>query len=176
MKKNINKKHYVYTIKDNKTDEILYIGETSNIRLRLNCHVANSTTAGSGLFRGMRDKIKMEVVKEFDIRSDAFAYQCQLQNEYGFKSDCEKLREKCINENGEYFINLPDVIERRIQAMKDAVGLNVVVYQRKTGKLIGEYQTMNEACDALGVDRRNATKALKGVRYKSAGGYVFKYV
>jgi predicted GIY-YIG superfamily endonuclease len=169
------KKHKVYVIKNKTTDEILYIGETQHPSLRLNNHVCNGSSNGSGTFAGMRDKIKMEIVKEFDERSDAFAYQCKLQTEYGFLSDCEMLRQKCINEHGQYFITLPEVIARRTKTIKEVLGIDIVVYEKKTGKLVKEYQSMNEACIELGVDKRNAVKCLKGIRYKSAGGYIFKY-
>jgi hypothetical protein len=39
-----------------------------------------------------RNDVVMSIVAEFDNRKDAYAYQCKLQNEYGWSSDIEKLQ------------------------------------------------------------------------------------
>jgi predicted GIY-YIG superfamily endonuclease len=66
------KSFYVYKIVD-KSDNILYIGETSDIEHRFKVHTSNQ-----GLFYKRLD-ISLVVVKKFKAKKEAFNYQLQLQ-------------------------------------------------------------------------------------------------
>ena len=82
------KKWYVYEIV-NLMGTVEYVGETINPKERLANHKSKHKGNGTGKFYGRND-IFMNIVKEFDSKSDAFNYQCELQKEYGFVSDRNK--------------------------------------------------------------------------------------
>jgi predicted GIY-YIG superfamily endonuclease len=82
-KHKINGKHFVYEI-INTLGTIEYVGETANPENRMVHHIGLN-----GKFYGRND-IAMSIVAEFDNRKDAYAYQCKLQNEYGWESDLDK--------------------------------------------------------------------------------------
>ncbi len=81
------KKWYVYELV-NLMGTVEYVGETSNPTRRLNEHIKYKSNGqcNRGKFLGRVD-IFMNIVKEFNNRSEAWHYQCDLQLEYGLKSD-----------------------------------------------------------------------------------------
>jgi hypothetical protein len=169
------KKYKVYTITEKATNAILYIGETGQpLNLRFNCHVAKCDYPGSGKFGGRRDEIKMEVVASFDTKKEAYKHQCELQTLNGFKSDYEKLKESVTDSNGKLWVHYPEAIAKKNRTMIDTYGIPVLVYEKRTGRFVGEYETIRSACDAFNADVRNVSNCLKGVRYKSVNGYIFK--
>jgi predicted GIY-YIG superfamily endonuclease len=94
------KKYYVYEIR-NSLGIVEYVGETANPKERFGRHVwrrpcltkKGNVSNGVGGFYGRTD-VSLNIVKEFDNRKDAFNYQCELQKEYGFKTDSEKQADK----------------------------------------------------------------------------------
>ena len=78
------RKQYVYELVNSK-GKVEYVGETYNPEQRLLDH----TQSAKGKFKGRTD-LKINVVAEFDNRKDAYAYQCKLQNQYGWVSDLDK--------------------------------------------------------------------------------------
>jgi predicted GIY-YIG superfamily endonuclease len=80
-------KHYVYKLEN---EIVEHIGHSSDIARRYNQHIYQKPNGSScGKFYGRTD-LKIIVVKEFDTRKEAFAYQCELQKEYGFVTDRDK--------------------------------------------------------------------------------------
>lgn len=81
-------KHYVYLLADS-NNKVEYIGETKRPKGRFYQHTKSKPNGSScGKFYGRTD-ITMHVVNEFDNKKDAFNYQCELQKQYGFKTDRE---------------------------------------------------------------------------------------
>jgi predicted GIY-YIG superfamily endonuclease len=78
-------KYFVYEIV-NTMGTIEYVGETYDIEQRFLNHISKS-----GKFYKRQDII-INIVAEFATRKEAYAYQCKLQNEYGWESDVEKLQ------------------------------------------------------------------------------------
>ena len=78
--------HFVYEL-INLLGTIEYVGETNNPKSRFNHHICRD-----GKFPKRHDLI-MNIVKEFDTKREAYDYQCELQNEYGLKSDKEIMSE-----------------------------------------------------------------------------------
>ena len=76
------KTHYVYEL-FNLVGTIEYVGHTLNTKSRLYEHKSKR-----GKFHKRTD-ISMNIVKGFDTRKSAFAYQCELQKEYGLETDAE---------------------------------------------------------------------------------------
>jgi predicted GIY-YIG superfamily endonuclease len=83
-------KFYVYELV-NSLGVVEYVGETTNPKQRLKSHFRKIKGHGYGKFAYRKD-ITMNIVKEFDNRKDAFAYQCELQKKYGFETDLEKIQ------------------------------------------------------------------------------------
>ena len=81
------KTHYVYELY-NLLGTIEYVGETTVPKHRLRCHKCKSKSSGNGKFYGRTD-ISMNIVKEFNSKKEAYAYQCQLQKQYGLETDAE---------------------------------------------------------------------------------------
>ena len=88
------KKWYVYELY-NELGSIEYVGETINPAERFYSHTKRQPVLkkdgkpnGHGKFYKRVD-IHINVVAEFDTKSEAWKYQCQLQNEWGFESDAE---------------------------------------------------------------------------------------
>jgi hypothetical protein len=94
------KKYYVYEIR-NLLGIVEYVGETSNPKDRFSRHIhrrpcltkKGNVSNGVGGFHKRTD-VSMNIVKEFDNRKDAYYYQCELQKQYGFKTDSEKQADK----------------------------------------------------------------------------------
>ena len=75
--------NYVYKIINN-NNIVEYIGETKMPKTRFRLHKTKNN-----LFEG-RDDVRMELVKSFKTRKEAYDYQCELQEQYGFVTDKEK--------------------------------------------------------------------------------------
>ena len=86
------KKYYVYELY-NSLGTIEYVGETSRPLERFQNHIRHKPNPNNGIgkFYGRMD-ITMNIVKEFDNKTEAYRFQCQLQKEYGFITDSEKLK------------------------------------------------------------------------------------
>jgi hypothetical protein len=79
-------KHYVYKLESNIVE---HIGHSKHPKFRYQQHINFKPNGSShGKFYG-RDDLQLIVVKEFDSRKEAYAYQCKLQKAYGFKTDTE---------------------------------------------------------------------------------------
>ena len=81
-------KFYVYEL-INLMGTIEYVGETYNPEQRYKNHIIDR----NGKFKGRTDLI-MNIVAEFPTKAEAYAYQCKLQNEYGWESDLDKRQVK----------------------------------------------------------------------------------
>jgi len=86
------KKWYVYELY-NELGSIEYVGETIDPATRFYSHTKRRPVLkkdgkpnGHGKFYKRLD-IHMNIVKEFDNKRDAWNYQCELQEEYQFKTD-----------------------------------------------------------------------------------------
>jgi predicted GIY-YIG superfamily endonuclease len=168
------KEHYVYKIVDKKSGNIEYIGETCKLNLRFNCHVANTKFAGSGTFAGRRNEIEMQVIKTFPTKKEAFDYQCKVQKELGFKTDSEKTQAAVRNADGIFHFHSAEAKAKAAKYRREVIGIPVIAYCKKSGKLIGEYQTIHDAAAALNADVGNVNRCVNGIRYKSVNGYIFK--
>lgn len=150
------KSFYVYKIVD-KSDNVLYIGETSDIQHRFKMHTNNQ-----GLFYKRLD-ISLVVAKKFKTKKEAFNYQLQLQNEYGFQTDLDKLIENA--KKGSLI---------RIQKYKEHGNWKreINCFEYKTKKFIASFESTREASRVMNVT--NIDKVLNGT-YKQVGGYYFEY-
>lgn len=80
-------KHYVYKLES--ADKIEHIGHTKNPKFRYYQHIkAKPNGSSCGKFYNRFD-LQLNIVKEFDDRKEAYAYQCELQKQYGFATDIE---------------------------------------------------------------------------------------
>jgi predicted GIY-YIG superfamily endonuclease len=164
-------KYYVYSIVNKQTSEIEYIGESGlSPNLRFNNHLASN-----GKFAGRRDEVEMKIIESFATKKEAYEYQNKLQKEMGWVSDREKSINNSRDKNNEFFIHGKESRKKRIETRKRLYGIPIMVYKKKNGIFVKQYQCIVDACDELDVDRRNVNKCLNGIRYKSVGGYVFKY-
>jgi predicted GIY-YIG superfamily endonuclease len=164
-------KYYVYSIVNKQTSEIEYIGESGlKPNLRFNNHLASN-----GKFAGRRDEVEMKIIESFATKKEAYEYQNELQNKLGWLSDKDKSIINGKDENNKLFVNSDKAIKKGTETRRRLFGIPIMVYKKKTGEFEKEYQCIVDACDELGVDRRNVNKCLNGIRYKSVGGYIFKY-
>jgi len=169
------KEYKVYTITEKKTNNILYVGETGlPINKRLNCHVAHTKYAGSGKFAGRRNEIEMNVIKIFSTKSEAYTYQCELQKQYGFETDAEKLMKITTDSNGNLLMLSKEAQERKRKTQIEKYGVPIIAYDKKTGALVNEYESISEAAINLKIDVGNLNRCINGIRYKSVGGFIFR--
>jgi predicted GIY-YIG superfamily endonuclease len=84
------KKHYVYSL-TNLSGQIEYIGESKNLKGRMSVHLSKN----SRFYK--RTDLTMNVIKEFDNKSEAKDYQYELQKQYGFETDRERYTKICLN-------------------------------------------------------------------------------
>ena len=156
-------KHYVYKIKDKKTDIVVYVGETQNPTLRWNSH-----TNCLGKFN--RKEYYMDVVDEFIFtnQKEAYKYQCELQKHYGFETDYEKVKKG-----------------------RDKQKKKIIAYHKDTNKIAGKFNSITEASIKLKVNKSSISQILNSTKkrytgwqilwcdiewkYKQFGGYYFKY-
>jgi predicted GIY-YIG superfamily endonuclease len=90
----VMKKWYVYEL-INTMGSVEYVGETTNPEERFYSHTKRQSVLkkdgkpnGHGKFYKRTD-IFMNVVEEFNNKTDAWFFQCKLQKEWGLKSDAE---------------------------------------------------------------------------------------
>ena len=76
-------KHFVYEL-INSLGTIEYVGESCDTTRRFKEHIGKY-----GQFAGRQDLI-INIVAEFNSKKESYAYQCKLQNEYGWESDLDK--------------------------------------------------------------------------------------
>ena len=145
------KKHYVYEIV-NSTGIIEYIGETINPKTRLERHKSNK----NGKFYKRKD-IKLNVVKEFDNKEEAWWYQCELQIKNGFETDREK--------------NIKAAKRGAIVGGKKPQP--VLAYSYHSGELIGEYPSQNAAERSYNLHRGIVSAIING-KQSHIKGYTFK--
>lgn len=80
------KKHYVYQIVDLEGN-IVYIGYSTNPKNRFRQHTAVPAEPGygHGRFFGRQNELTLEIVKDFDTRSEACAYEGAYKIANGFE-------------------------------------------------------------------------------------------
>jgi predicted GIY-YIG superfamily endonuclease len=83
---------YVYELY-NELGSVEYVGESRNLKARMEQHKCKN-----GKFYGRTD-IHINIVKEFNSKTDAFKFQCQLQKEYNMETDGEKYSKSQIGNN-----------------------------------------------------------------------------
>ena len=90
------KKYSVYEL-INLMGSVEYVGETTRPEARFAEHIKykSDKCSGKGKFYGRSD-ITMNIAAEFDNRKDAWNFQCELQSDYGIKTDAQKNSERCI--------------------------------------------------------------------------------
>ena len=147
----------VYKITDS-NNKILHIGETSDIEIRLRCHINKK----GGKFYQRKD-IKITSIKQFSDKRKAFEYQCKLQKKYNLLSDRDIL-----------VINAKKGAVATYNSFKLLGKLYrpVLCFDYNTNKFISEFKSIRKAESTLSVS--NINKVLKG-EYKQSGGYYFKY-
>ena len=151
------KKWYVYEL-INLMGTVEYVGESYRPDVRYNAHVKWL----GGKFYGRGD-IFMNIVKEFDKKTDAYHYQCLLQNQYGIESDRDKNAK-----NGKKYGYLGGVPGRN--STKRAI----ICYTKCKTKIIGEYDALIDAANDLDISVGNIHNVLSG-RYNQTNGYYFQY-
>jgi predicted GIY-YIG superfamily endonuclease len=145
------KKYYVYEIV-NLMGTIEYVGETATPKRRWHDH-----HKPSGRF-GNRSDVFMSIVCEFDNRKEAFNYQCELQEQYGFETDFNKLKRK-----------------QRLtgKMLADLKSTPIIAFDKNTN-YINEFVSLQSAARELNLHASNICKVLKQ-KIKSTGGYTFEY-
>jgi predicted GIY-YIG superfamily endonuclease len=147
-------KHYVYVLM-NEYGVVEYVGCTKRLDRRLYEHTkCTPTNIGMGKFHGRTDLI-LEIVKEFDTRNEAEAYEGELKLQLGFEWTEQT-----------YVI-------KGARKTKELYGQPVLAYIKATGKFVGEYESQNGAARQLGVNVSRINRVLSG-KFKQAGGYTFK--
>ena len=140
------KKVYVYTLVNN-NGQVEYVGETIYPIKRMQQHKSKY-----GKFYNRND-IKMQIIKEFDSKTDAYYFQCELQKQYGFDSDYET---------------------HSANAMKSAYNRTEInAFDYKTGKFIGYFKSQYSAAVKLKLHQPAISLVLKG-KVNQTGGYIFK--
>jgi hypothetical protein len=121
------------------------------------------------------EKEKDYLLSDNILKYVKLANQNKLQKEMGWLSDKEKSINNSTDKNNKLFLNSKKSKKKRTETRRRLFGIPIIVYKKKTGEFVKQYQCIIDACDELDVDRRNVNKCLNGIRYKSVGGYVFKY-
>jgi len=154
------KKVFVYKIV-NLNGDVEYIGETVNPKRRYYEHVR-----AKGKFAWRKD-IKLVLIKEFNNKHDAYNYQCDLQIQYGFKTDKEiHLSNRKISNS--------EARELAINAIKLKRSIPILMLDYYTGNLIKEYKSTNDAAKELGINSGSICMALKS-KSKKYKQYKFLY-
>jgi hypothetical protein len=88
------KTYYVYELV-NLMGTVEHVGETTRPIKRFANHIKHKPSKGNGigLFYGRHDLI-MNIVSKHYSKLEAFNYQCELQKQYGLKTDREKYSRK----------------------------------------------------------------------------------
>lgn len=82
--------YYVYKIMD-QSDQVLYVGESTNPNNRLYEHTRKKpTVSGRGKF--YKQNVKMQIVSVHYSKKAAWWAQVNLQKHYGLETDYDKLR------------------------------------------------------------------------------------
>ena len=139
-------KYFVYEIV-NIMGTIEYVGETYDIEQRFLNHISKS-----GKFYKRQDII-INIVAEFPTKKEAYAYQCKLQNEYGWSSDLDKTA----------------------SGARDAKRKSILCFDAATNTLIKEYDAMCDAAKELNVYNAQIHRVLKGKHVEALKNYIFKY-
>lgn len=63
---------------------------------------------------------------------------------------------------------------KTISTMTQHTPAKYIVQRAKDGTLIATYYTARQAEKATSIDHSNITKAIKGNRYKTAGGFIWE--
>jgi predicted GIY-YIG superfamily endonuclease len=147
------KKYYVYEL-INLMGTIEYVGETYRPNFRMYCHtkVKPSTTGKNreGKFYGRQDLI-MNIVAEFDNRTDALALEGELKVRYGMYWG---ERDRTIK-----------IIEKYS---------NPVLVYKKDGTFVNEYYSLRECARQLQLSKGLVSEVCNGLR-KQTNGFVIKF-
>ena len=83
------KKWYVYELV-NLMGTVEYVGESTRPIQRFANHIKHSPKSNKSIGKFYkRQDIILNIVSEFNSKEEAYDYQCQLQKEYGLKTDRE---------------------------------------------------------------------------------------
>jgi predicted GIY-YIG superfamily endonuclease len=153
-------KHYVYILM-NEYGAVEYVGYTKNPKQRMKDHIKHKPyglQTGKGLFYGRTD-LTLEVVKQFNTRGEAEAYEGELKLQFGFVWN-ERIRTLKGSKNGA-------VISAEIKRIP------ISVYDKDTGDYIATYNSQKDCCNSLNLTRSSVSQCITG-KLKSTGGYIFK--
>jgi hypothetical protein len=79
-----------------------YVGESKNPQQRFNSHTKVKPGKAMGSFYGRQDLL-LNIVKSFNTRKEAYAYQCELQSQYGLTTDREKSSQSMVGKKRKPF-------------------------------------------------------------------------
>ena len=175
----------IYLIRDRKTQEIRYIGLTSNFSRRKKEHLKRMKESTLPLYCWMRKRtFSFSILQDHSNSTEEQLQQAEIYWIKHFRAlGCPLLN--CTDGGG--LLNPTSEIRQKISIAKKLLYKNpeqnpaygTVSKKRKpflciqTGKI---YQHIREAAADLGVDRASIGKTLRHSRPRHAGGYNFIYI
>ena len=96
---------YVYKLIDNDTEEIVHVGTSKNLDLRLYKHTRLKPRGGVGKF--YRRNCRIEKLESCETVKEAFWKQCEYQKQFNLATDRDK-----IWNNEEFRNKMKDVAKR----------------------------------------------------------------
>lgn len=114
------RKWHVYELV-NLMGTVEYVGETTRPKERFANHTKHKQSKGNsiGLFYGRCD-LSMHIVKSFDSKKEAYAYQIELQKQYGLPTDIEKLY-RIVSKDSKLKMSQAKIGKSRPQWVKDKI-------------------------------------------------------
>jgi len=140
------KEYTVYLLRNTDTGEVEYVGCSSRVKIRMYQHTKHKPRLGTGdgKFYG-RTNLELVEVKKFTDKNEAFQYEGKLKTQYGFE-----------------------------WTEKSFLPKEFYVFDYKTKKLVGRYNSFSEAVRDLGFNLGNMCQVVAGKRNQT-GGYYGRY-
>lgn len=180
------RKHYIYILKCPITNDIRYVGQSVNPKVRYRRHISESKRRNDhkcNWVKSLLDKNKkpiLEIVKE--CNSDEINYwEKYFIDEYNKTYDLTNIRE-----GGDYY-QISEETKEKIRktlkgrkppkqaaiAFKEYKSIKIECY--KDGELIGTFESIKECSEKLNLNRPKISMVLNGLRPHHKG-FTFKAV
>jgi predicted GIY-YIG superfamily endonuclease len=133
----------VYLLRNTNSGEVEYVGCTENTKRRFRKHIKDKPVYrnGDGKFYGRTD-LELVEVKEFTDKKEAHLYEGKLKTQYGFE-----------------------------WTEKRSLPKEFYVFEYKTKKLVGKYDSYYSAFKDLGFNNGNMCQVISGKRNQTNGYY-----
>jgi hypothetical protein len=172
-------KQYIYSLSDPRTNDVRYIGKTSNVKNRFKKHIKvsldNIVTLKDEWIYELKNINLKPVIEILDIGDDLNINDLEIYWISQFKTWGFNLANMTIGGEGGNWIGVNHKESSKRKMMLNNPKRKIIVQYDLKGKVLGKYNSIREASRYTNLCRRHITNCCKNKKSSTVGGYVFRF-